>query len=68
MESAGLVSRVRSTQDRRLVNTTLTAKGRALVDELDSDVSDAQKQQLGHMTNEQLRTLVDLLGLARATR
>jgi hypothetical protein len=31
-------------------------------------VSDAQKQQLGHMTNEQLRTLVDLLGLARATR
>ena len=68
MESAGLVSRVRSTQDRRLVNTTLTPKGRALVDELDADMSDAQKRQLGHMTNEQLRTLVDLLGLARAAR
>ncbi|HET9797468.1 MAG TPA: MarR family transcriptional regulator [Gemmatimonadaceae bacterium] len=68
MESAGLVSRVRSTKDRRLVNTTLTAKGRALVDELDADVGDAQKKQLGHMTNEQLRTLVDLLGLARSAR
>ena len=30
MEGAGLVSRVRSTDDRRLVNTTLTRRGRAL--------------------------------------
>jgi DNA-binding MarR family transcriptional regulator len=68
MESAGLVSRIRSTEDRRLVNTTLTPKGRSIVDDLDAQVAEAQKAQLGHMTSEQLRTLVDLLGLARSTR
>jgi DNA-binding MarR family transcriptional regulator len=68
MESAGLVSRIRSTEDRRLVNTTLTAKGRSIVDDLDAQVAAAQKAQLGHMTSEQLRTLVDLLGLARSAR
>jgi DNA-binding MarR family transcriptional regulator len=67
MEAAGLVRRVRSTEDRRLVNTTLTAKGRALVDELDDDVAKAQEQQLGHMTKTQLRTLIDLLSLARSS-
>jgi DNA-binding MarR family transcriptional regulator len=68
MESAGLVSRIRSMEDRRLVNTTLTPKGRSIVDDLDAQVAEAQKAQLGHMTSEQLRTLVDLLGLARSTR
>src|SRR4051812_28225257 len=41
MEEAGLVSRVRSRQDRRLVNTTLTARGLALVNDLDAPVSKA---------------------------
>jgi DNA-binding MarR family transcriptional regulator len=66
MEAAGLVSRVRSTEDRRLVNTTLTKHGRALVDELDAPVTTYQKEQLGHLTDDQLRTLIDLLSLARS--
>lgn len=67
MESAGLVSRVRSTEDRRLVNTTLTKRGRSLVDELDTVVARAQEKQLGHMTRDQLRTLIELLSLARSS-
>jgi DNA-binding MarR family transcriptional regulator len=67
MEAAGLVRRVRSTEDRRLVNTKLTPKGRTLVNELDADVAKAQEQQLVHMTRTQLRTLIDLLSLARST-
>ena len=67
METAGLVSRARSTEDRRLVNTVLTAKGRRLVDELDDDVARAHEGLLGHLTKAQLRTLVDLLALARST-
>ena len=66
MEAAGLVSRVRSTEDRRLVNTTLTTAGRRLVDDLDAAVTEAHDAQLGHMTRDQLRTLVDLLELARS--
>lgn len=65
MEGAGLVSRVRSTEDRRLVNTTLTKQGRTLVDKLDIVVSRYQDEQIGHMTKDQLRTLIDLLTLAR---
>lgn len=67
MQAAELVRRVRSTEDRRLVSTTLTSKGRALVDELDDDVAKAQEQQLVHMTKTQLRTLIDLLSLARSS-
>lgn len=66
MEAAGLVSRVRSTEDRRLVNTTLTEAGRQLVNRLDGDVAVAQEEQFGHMRKEQLRTLIDLLGVVRA--
>ena len=66
METAGLVSRVRSTEDRRLVNTTLTARGRALVDDLDAAVAESQEAQLGDMTEGQLRTLIELLTLARS--
>ena len=66
MESAGLVSRVRDKEDRRLVNTTLTRHGRALVDQLDAVVAAYQEEQIGHLTKDQLRTLIDLLSLARS--
>ena len=65
METRGLVSRVRSTEDRRLVNTTLTKHGRALVDELDPGVDGLHREQLGHLTDAELRTLIDLLERAR---
>ncbi len=66
MEGAGLVSRVRSTEDRRLVNTMLTTAGRALVDELDAPVRRYHEERLGHMTEPQLRSLIDLLSVARS--
>jgi DNA-binding MarR family transcriptional regulator len=65
MEDAGLVTRVRSTADRRLVTTKLTARGRELVDALDRPVAEEHKRRLGHLTTDQLRTLVELLALAR---
>ena len=66
METAGLVSRVRSTEDRRLVNTTLTERGRTLVDNLDKPISQYQDAQLGHMTESQLQSMIELLSLARS--
>lgn len=66
MEASGLVSRLRSTEDRRLVNTTLTEQGLALVDELDEQVAQVHEEQLGHLAEAELRTLIDLLNRARS--
>ena len=67
MECAGLVSRVRSTEDRRLVNTTLTQRGGDLLDDLDETVMQSHEAQLGHMTEAQLRSLIELLSVARSS-
>lgn len=65
MEEAGLVRRTRSSTDRRQVGTQLTERGRDLVDTLDQVVADEHRSCLGHMGEERLRTLVELLTLAR---
>jgi len=65
MEEAGLVNRVRSTFDRRQVRTQLTPRGREVVDALDAPVADEHHRRLGHLSDEQLRTLIDLLTAAR---
>jgi DNA-binding MarR family transcriptional regulator len=65
MEEADLVTRERSVEDRRLVTTRITKKGRQLVDSLDDAADQQHEQAMGHMTEQQLRTLVKLLTLAR---
>ena len=65
MEAAGLIERVRDTGDRRMVNTTLTAQGKSLVDSLDNAIDQEHLRQLGHLSNDQLQTLIDLLSLVR---
>ena len=65
MEEAGLVKRSRSDEDRRQVGTELTRKGRDLVDSLDEVVEHEHEARLGHLTRAQLKTLQELLTLAR---
>ena len=65
MESAGLVTRSRGTEDRRVVSTRLTKRGRELVDALDAPIAAEHRRRLGHMTEEQLGRLIELLALAR---
>lgn len=65
MEASELVERVRDTQDRRLVNTTLTTHGRELVDALDEAIAEEHRRQLGHLSDQQLHALIDLLTIAR---
>lgn len=65
LEDAGLIERSRSEEDRRLVSTRITAAGLALLRELDGPVVAMHRRQLGHMSPQQLRTLIDLLGIAR---
>lgn len=65
MEESGLVVRVRSTVDRRQVRTKLTARGYEIVDSLDALVAEEHRRRLGHLSEVQLRTLIDLLASAR---
>jgi DNA-binding MarR family transcriptional regulator len=68
MEEAGLVTRSREREDRRLVLTRISAAGLQLVDDLDEPVAALHQRQLGHLSDEQLRTLSQLLTIARQPR
>jgi DNA-binding MarR family transcriptional regulator len=61
MEEAGLVTRSRETGDRRMVRTRLTKQGHKLVDALDAPVAAEHQKQLGHLTSEELKSLIKLL-------
>jgi DNA-binding MarR family transcriptional regulator len=65
MEEAGWVSRSRERDDRRMVLTQITARGRELLGELDRPMTQLHRQQLSQLTDEQLRSLIDLLTLLR---
>ena len=57
----GLVARVRSRQDRRVVEVGVTEKGFAVLDELDAHVQKMPKALLGHLGPKRLRQLGELL-------
>jgi DNA-binding MarR family transcriptional regulator len=65
MEEAGLVTRSRDQDDRRMVLTRITGRGRDLLGELDGPMTDLQRDQLARLTDEQLRSLIDLLTVVR---
>jgi DNA-binding MarR family transcriptional regulator len=65
MEEAGLVTRTRERDDRRMVLTRITARGRDLLARLDDPMNELHRSQLARLNKEQLRTLIDLLSLVR---
>jgi DNA-binding MarR family transcriptional regulator len=65
MEAAGLVSRQRDTEDRRLVSTRITRRGIELLDSLEEDVAAEHRRLLGHLGPQRLQTLIDLLAAVR---
>ena len=65
LEEAGLVVRERDAADRRLVTTRITAAGLDVLARLDGPVVELHQRQLGHMREDQLRALIELLALAR---
>jgi len=65
METRGLISRRRETEDRRTVLTNLTAEGLEVVNRLDEPVQAIHRKQLGHLGRERLASLSRLLRAAR---
>lgn len=66
MEEVGLVVRARDSEDRRLVTTRITERGRGLLAQLESLVAQEHERRLGHLRDEQLRSLNELLTLVRS--
>src|ERR687890_2039595 len=54
MEEAGLVTRSREREDRRMVLTRITERGLELLDALDAPIAANHQAQLGHLSYQQL--------------
>ena len=63
---AGLVVRERMADNRRVVQVGITEAGLALLKRLEEPVRRCHKAQLGHLSTEQLRSLVELLRASRS--
>ena len=65
LEQAGLVARMRSGEDRRVVHVELTANGRRCLDKLEAPLTQLHQELLGHMSAQELETLDKLAAKAR---
>jgi len=66
LESRKLVTRARDGDDRRVVTTRITQGGLALLAQLDAPVLEQHRRTLGHLGDEKLRMLAQLLDEARS--
>ncbi len=67
LEAKGLVSRVRSSSDRRVVNLELTESGRQVAKVVPAVLSEILNEHLAGFTEAEWRTLVSLLQRMRDT-
>ncbi len=65
MEARGLVSRSRDSKDRRVITVRVTKAALSILKQLDRKMVDLHKQQIGHLGERRLKTLVSLLETAR---
>ncbi len=61
MEAAGLVTRERSTEDRRVVTIRITKKGRTTCEALREPIDDLHRRQFAHLSRTALEQLVTRL-------
>ena len=66
LESDGLVTRKRCSADGRRVIARATPKALDLLAQLDAPLSQLHRGQLGHLSDEELKTLIALLEKCRA--
>jgi DNA-binding MarR family transcriptional regulator len=66
LEEQDLIERARGGDDRRFVTTRITRAGLKVLADLDQGIDDFHQRELGHMNDERLRSLVDLLAEVRS--
>jgi DNA-binding MarR family transcriptional regulator len=65
LEDSRLISRERGERDRRFVTTRITRAGLELLEDLEDRIDAVHDEQLGHLDDRQLATLVGLLAAVR---
>ena len=65
LEKRELVRRARYTVDRRVVRAGITELGLAILEQLDSPVPEWLRKMLGHLTEDELGTMIRLLEKVR---
>jgi DNA-binding MarR family transcriptional regulator len=68
LQSRKLVERRRDTQDRRVIHIRITGNGNSVLRELDPIVRAAAVSTLGHVTQNRLALLIDLMEEVRQGR
>jgi DNA-binding MarR family transcriptional regulator len=66
LEKRGLIGRCRENKDRRMVMARITPEGLKLLARLDEPVQEGHRRQLGHLGQDRLRALTELLRSARS--
>ncbi|MBI4737736.1 MAG: MarR family transcriptional regulator [candidate division NC10 bacterium] len=66
LEERGLVTRSRDRADRRVITTRIADKGLRILKDLDRPIEELHVDQLGHLGEQRLRSLITLLEAARA--
>src|SRR5262245_10233199 len=66
LEDRKLLTRTRSTEDRRTVLVKITPAGLALLDRIAEPLRECHERQLGHLSAAELKSLIALLKAARA--
>ncbi len=65
LEALGIVQRERLAENKRIVEVGITEQGLALLRQLAEPVRQCHERQLGHLSEEQLQQLIELLRQAR---
>jgi DNA-binding MarR family transcriptional regulator len=65
LEARGLLTRTRDQKDRRVITARITSEGQRLLEVLDQAMAGVDRQPLQHLGEQRLRTLIQLLELAR---
>jgi len=65
LEEQGLVQRVRSTEDRRVIHVKITKVGRKLANDAMQPLADLEKRLMKGLSNSEQLTLIGLLEKAR---
>ena len=66
MEESGLVDRERQDHDRRMVRSRISSSGLKLLADLDDVTQKEEKRRFGHLNEQQLRSLIELLAIVRS--